>query len=59
MADRSDYQEYAGGCICQAEQTKSPRQRAVLLMLAQAWIRLANQSERVRLLSPPSSNSVN
>jgi hypothetical protein len=50
MADRANYEEYAEQCVRQAEEAKAPEQKALLLLMAQAWGRLANQSERIRSL---------
>jgi hypothetical protein len=55
LTDRSDYQEYAGWCICEAEQTTAPELRALFLMIAQAWMRLADQYDQVRVLSSQAS----
>jgi hypothetical protein len=46
-ADRGNYEEYAGQCIRQARETQIPEQKALLLMMAQAWNRLAEQTERI------------
>jgi hypothetical protein len=48
MADRGNYEEYAAQCIRQARETKFPEQKALLLMMAQAWKRMAEQTERMR-----------
>ena len=48
MADRRDYDEYADQCIRQARETNVPEQKALLLMMAQAWRRMAEQTERMR-----------
>jgi len=48
MADRRDYDEYADQCIRQARETNVPEQKALLLMMAQAWRRMAAQSDRMR-----------
>lgn len=50
LTNRSDYQEYAGWCICEAEQTNAPEERALLLMMAQAWALLADQSDQIRAI---------
>jgi acyl transferase domain-containing protein len=47
MADRGDYEEYAAQCLRQAAESKAPEQKALLLMMAQTWQRLAEQSERM------------
>jgi hypothetical protein len=50
MADKTNYQEYAAQCIRQAKEATAPEQKALLLMMAQAWERLEKQSERFRSL---------
>jgi hypothetical protein len=50
MADRVDYQDYADECVRQAGEAKAPEQKELLLKMAQAWGRLAKQSERIRSL---------
>ena len=45
MADRGNYEELAEQCVREARVTEAPEQRALLLMLAQAWRRLAQRSE--------------
>lgn len=52
MADRTSHEEYAAQCIRQAGETDVPEQKALLLMMAQAWERLAAQSERIRAMLP-------
>jgi hypothetical protein len=50
MAERGDYDDYAAQCVRQAEQTNIPEQKALLLMMARAWTRMTQQSERIRVL---------
>lgn len=50
MADETSHHEYAAQCVRQAEATEVPEQKALLLTMAQAWERLAAQSERIRAL---------
>jgi hypothetical protein len=50
MADRADYEELAEQCVREAQMREAPEQRAVLLMMAQAWRRLAQRSEQLRTL---------
>jgi hypothetical protein len=50
MADRGDYDEYAAQCVRQAEQSNIPEQKALLLMMARAWTRMTQQSERITAL---------
>jgi hypothetical protein len=47
MADRGNYEEYAAQCIRQAAESKIPEQKALLLMMAQAWTRMAEQTDRM------------
>jgi hypothetical protein len=48
--DETVHYDYAAECVRQAEQTEVPEQRALLLTMAQAWERLAAQSERIRAI---------
>jgi hypothetical protein len=50
MAEETSHHDYAAECIRQAEQTEIPEQKALLLTMAQAWERLAAQSERIRAM---------
>ena len=50
MADRSNYEQYAAQCIREAQDRDAPEQKALLLMMAQAWNRMAGQAERIREL---------
>jgi hypothetical protein len=50
MADRGNYEELAEQCIREARVTEAPEQRALLLMLAQAWRRLAQRSHELQTL---------
>ena len=51
MADRADYDEFAAQCIRQAQQTAAPETRAFLLMMAQAWLKLAEKAEQARAIA--------
>jgi hypothetical protein len=48
--DETSHHEYAAQCLRQAEETEVPEQKALLLTMAQAWERLASQSERIRAM---------
>jgi hypothetical protein len=48
MADRGNYAEYAAQCVREAQGRDAPEQKALLLMMAQAWTRMAKQAERIR-----------
>jgi hypothetical protein len=50
MADRGNYEELAEQCVREARVTEAPEQRALLLMMAQAWRRLAQRSHELRTL---------
>jgi hypothetical protein len=50
MAEETSHHDYAAECIRQAEKTEVPEQKALLLTMAQAWERLAAQSERIRAM---------
>jgi hypothetical protein len=50
MADRGNYDDYAAQCVREAQQTEIPEQKALLLMMAQAWSRLTKQAEHIRAL---------
>ena len=46
MSDRGDYRELASQCLRQAEATSSPETKAFLLMMAQAWMKLADRCDQ-------------
>jgi hypothetical protein len=50
MGDGANSQDFAEECVRQAEEATAPEQKALLLMMAQAWGRLSTQSERIRSL---------
>jgi hypothetical protein len=50
MAEETSHHEYAAECVRQAELTEIPEQKALLLTMAQAWERLAAQSDRIRAM---------
>jgi hypothetical protein len=43
MSDRGDYRELARQCLRQADATEAPETKAFLLMMAQAWMKLADR----------------
>jgi hypothetical protein len=51
MADRGDYHELAAQCLREAEATAAPETRAFLLMMAQAWMKLADRHDQLQLLA--------
>jgi hypothetical protein len=50
MADRANYGEYAAHCVREAELSSVQEHKALLLMMAQAWLRLAEQREAVQMM---------
>jgi hypothetical protein len=50
VSARDDYRAYASHCA-QLAQTAGPEQRALLIEMAQAWIRLADMTTRIEKLS--------
>ena len=48
MSDRGDYRELARQCLRQADATEAPETKAFLLMMAQAWIKLALRTDRLQ-----------
>jgi hypothetical protein len=51
MADRGDYHELAAQCVREAEATSGPETRAFLLMMAQAWMKLAARHDQMQSLT--------
>ena len=45
MIDASHYREYAADCVRQAQDETSPGDRTILLNVALAWVRLAQQTQ--------------
>jgi hypothetical protein len=48
VADRGNYEKSVALCVREVQQTDSPESRALLHTMAQAWTRMAEQSERMR-----------
>jgi hypothetical protein len=44
------YADYADNCVRLAEVAQSPKEKALLLHMAQSWRRLAEQAERIAAL---------
>ena len=42
MSDRGDYRDLARQCLRQAEVTQAPGTRTFLVMMAEAWMKLAD-----------------
>jgi hypothetical protein len=47
----AEYEEYAAQCVRQAQASSAPEIRAFLLMMAQAWLRLAENAKQARSLA--------
>ena len=47
MERRDQYRHYARECLEQAKTTQNPQTKTVLVGMAQAWIRLADQAAAV------------
>ena len=47
MGRSENFKQYAADCMRQAESQQSPDDRAILLNVALAWVRLAQQSQAV------------
>ena len=58
MSDRGDYRELAAQCVRQARETAAPEIRAFLLMMAQAWMKLAERHEHMNALATRTSKQI-
>jgi hypothetical protein len=45
MASSEEYRRHAGECVRLAQQTKNVKDKAMLLAMAETWLRLAKQAE--------------
>jgi hypothetical protein len=45
MRESADFQRWAEEYVRRAQETSSPEQKALLIEMAQAWLRLARQAE--------------
>jgi DNA-binding transcriptional regulator/RsmH inhibitor MraZ len=56
MASPAEYRQFAAESVerCIAAPNKNKRSKAVHLMMAQAWAKLADQAEEWRMHHPPS-----
>jgi DNA-binding transcriptional regulator/RsmH inhibitor MraZ len=57
IASPADYRQFAAESVrrCIAAPNKNKRGKAVHLMMAQAWAKLADQAEEWRMHHPPSA----
>jgi hypothetical protein len=46
MARADEYRRYAAECVCVAQTTNNPSDKAMMLEMAQKWRELAERSER-------------
>jgi hypothetical protein len=51
MTERADFQRRAEECVQRAQESKSPEQKALLIEMAQSWLRLAEQAGRIEALA--------
>ena len=47
MARTTDYQKRAEECVQLAQTVRTPEQRTMLLHIAETWLRLADENQRV------------
>jgi hypothetical protein len=45
MASADEYRRHASECVRLAQETQSPTDKALLLRMAETWLRLAQQAE--------------
>jgi hypothetical protein len=55
MIDVESYRQYAADCLRQAEGEDSPDDRNILLNVALAWLRLAQQTEASEFAAIPAN----
>jgi len=48
MVDTAKYEKHAADCLRRAQQTSLAEHKALLVMMAQAWVQVAEQTERLR-----------
>lgn len=53
MSSVDRYRQYAADCVHQAQSEDTPEDRTIMLNVALAWLRLAQQTEASRIDSPP------
>ncbi len=64
MRSSVDFKNDAMKCLQMAEETKAPRQKTVLLNMAQAWMLLSEQAAKLKApaaedAAPPTSPATN
>ena len=52
MGRSENFKQYAADCMRQAEGQQSPEDRAILLNVALAWVRLAQQTQLAAVPAP-------
>jgi hypothetical protein len=45
MASSDEYRRHAGECVRLAQQAQNPNDKALLVRMAETWLRLAQQAE--------------
>jgi hypothetical protein len=59
MSSVSRYRQYAADCVRQAQSEDTPQDKTIMLNVALAWLRLAQQTEAVQQdEAPPTVPSV-
>jgi hypothetical protein len=51
MRDTTDFRRQAEECVRRAQQTDAPQQKAVLIQMAQYWLKLAEHAEQLQALA--------
>ena len=52
MGRFEDFRQYAVDCVRQAEGEPTPEERNILLNMALAWVRLAQQTQAAQTVTP-------
>jgi hypothetical protein len=55
LSDPAQYRQSAAECLRAMHATSNARSKAVLLLMAEAWAKLADQAEQLVERSPPSA----
>ncbi len=50
MRDTSDLRRQAEECVRRAQHTDAPQQKAILIQMAQYWLKLAEHAEQLQTL---------
>jgi hypothetical protein len=52
MASADEYRRHASVCVALAQKTQNPGDKALLLRMAESWLRLAEQAESRKQKKP-------